>query len=139
MSTETNKALVVRFMTLFSESRLDAAFELLAADVRWTLWGSGAGSGEYTKGSMLALMRESLKWFDGPITWTPTGLMAEDDRVAVEAISSGRTRGGYLHRGTYHNLFVIREGKIREVREMFLETPVRLLFEALERESTAGR
>jgi ketosteroid isomerase-like protein len=137
MSIEENKTIVRLFMQRFSEARLEEAFALLSDDVSWTLWGNGPGAGTYTKAGMKDLLIQSWQWFDGVVKWTPTEFTAEDDRVAVEATSSALTRGGYCHRGQYHNLFRLKNGKIIEVKEMFLESPVQALFKALQAESAA--
>lgn len=134
MGIEQNKEIVERFMRLFSEAKLEEAFALLADDVVWSLWGDGPGAGSYDKAGMKQLLIESWKWFDGPVQWIPTAFTAEGDRVAVEARSRALTHGGYLHQGTYHNLFRVSDGRIVEVREMFLEGPVQKLFAALQAE-----
>jgi len=137
MGIEENKAVVRRFMQLFSESRLDEAFELLDNQVRWSLWGSGPGSGSYTKASMKDLLLQSWAWFDGPVMWIPIAFTAEGDRVAVEAKSSAVTRGGHHNQGEYHNLFRVSNGRIVEVREKFVEGHVQVLFKVLEAEAAA--
>lgn len=129
--TEDNKAVVTRFMELFCAQRLDEAFELLADDAVWTLWGSGPAAKDYSKAEMKTLLAQSWEWFDGPVIWEPTQLIAEDDRVAVIARSGGTTRGGYVHANHYHNLFRMQGGLIVHVREMFPEPPVRRLFDHL--------
>ena len=137
MSIETNKEIVERFMRLFSEAQLEAAFELLADDMVWSLWGDGPGAGNYTKAGMKELLIQSWKWFNGPVLWIPTAFTAEGERVAVEAVSSAHTHGGYHHQGSYHNLFCVRGERITEIREMFLEGPVQALFKILQAEAAS--
>jgi ketosteroid isomerase-like protein len=138
MSIEDNKALVRRFMQLFSDARLDEAFELLHDDMTWRMWGSGPAAGTYSKAGMKDLLLQSWKWFKGPVRWMPTELTAEEDRVAVRAVSDCITHRGYHHTNEYHNLFRVRDGKIVEVLEMFPEGPVQVLFEHLKAEQAAA-
>jgi uncharacterized protein len=135
MGIEANKQLVVKFMELFSEAKLNEAFELLADDVVWSLWGSGPAAGSYDKSAMRAMLDQSFGFFVGPLQWTPTSFTAEGDRVAVEAVSYGKTRGGFEYRNKYHPLFRVRDGKLVEIKEMFEETPVQALFAALQAEA----
>ncbi|MET0986363.1 MAG: nuclear transport factor 2 family protein [Steroidobacteraceae bacterium] len=137
MGIEQNKEIVRRFMQLFSEARLDEAFELLDDNMTWTLWGSGPAAGAYTKAAMKDLLLQSWQWFNGLVLWTPTEMTAEEDRVAVMAVSNATTHGGYHHTNKYHNLFRVRNGKIVEVLEIFPEGPVAVLFEHLQAEQAA--
>ena len=123
-----NKDVVARFMDLFCAQRLDDAFELLADNAVWTLWGGGPAAGDYSKSDMKDLLARSWTWFDGPVVWEPTLMVADDDRVAVIARSRGTTKDGYVHANHYHNLFRLSGGKIVHVREMFPEPPVQRLF-----------
>lgn len=135
LSIETNKATVKRFMGLLSKTRLDEAFELLSDDVTWSLWGNGPAAGIHDKEAMRAVLNRSFGYFAGPLQWTPIGLTAEEERVAVEAATYGCTRGGFEYRNKYHTLFRIKDGKIFEIKEMFEESPVQALMTALEVEA----
>lgn len=126
--TERNKAVADRFLTLFSTQRLDEAFDLLCDDMTWTMWGSGTGTTDYTKAGMKQLLIDSWQWFEGPVSWLPEEMIAEEDRVAVVANSQATTKDGYRHGNHYHNMFRFRDGKIACIREMFPEPPVRRLF-----------
>ena len=52
-------------------------------------------------------------------TFTVRGMTAEGDRVAVEAECLGAHVSGKTYAQRYHFLFVIRDGKIHEMREYF--------------------
>jgi ketosteroid isomerase-like protein len=65
---------------------------------------------------------------DGILDAFPDGLRfrirsmtAEDDRVAVEAESEGVHASGRPYRNQYHFLMVIRDGKVRQLKE-YLDT-----------------
>jgi ketosteroid isomerase-like protein len=52
---------------------------------------------------------------------TVKGMVAEGDRVAVEAESHGELANGRVYRQSYHFLFEFRGGRISAVRE-YLDT-----------------
>ena len=45
------------------------------------------------------------------------GVTAQDERVAVEAVSNGRLRDGQVYNNHYHFMFELRDGKIAAIRE----------------------
>jgi hypothetical protein len=51
------------------------------------------------------------------LSLAPHGMTAEDDRVAVEAVSYGVTSKGKVYNNLYHFLFELRDGKVTAVRE----------------------
>jgi uncharacterized protein len=132
-----NKQTVTRFMAQFCAQKLDEPFTLIAPDAMWTLWGNSPAARDYSPAQMKELLAQSWTWFDGPVVWEPTLLVAEDDRVAVIARSKGTTLSGYVHQNHYHNLFRLSQGRIVHVREMFPEPPVQRLFEHLQNQITA--
>lgn len=138
MSIENNKRIVEKFMDYFSKAKLDEAFKYLSDDAVWSLWGDNPYSGKFTKPEMKKMLLDSWQWFSQPVEWTPVAFTAEGNRVAVEAVSYCVTHGGYVHRGVYHNLFVIKDDKIIEIKEMFLESPVQKLMKQLESEQKNG-
>jgi hypothetical protein len=54
-------------------------------------------------------------------TFRILNMTAEDDRVAVEAVSSGDHVSGQHYANHYHFLFVVRDGKIAVMKE-FMDT-----------------
>jgi ketosteroid isomerase-like protein len=55
--------------------------------------------------------------FTGPPVIKITAVTAEEDRVAVEAEGRAELEDGRLYENTYHFLFYLRDGRIREARE----------------------
>ena len=53
----------------------------------------------------------------GPIKLTIKRMTAEDDRVAFEAESDAEVVNGKHYHNLYHFLAVVRDGKIREMKE----------------------
>ncbi|MEQ9005427.1 MAG: nuclear transport factor 2 family protein [Pseudomonadales bacterium] len=118
---EANKAVVLAFWKAFSESRFDAALELLDADATWWVAGTTDISGTYTKAQFTELVMGVAEGTDGGIQVTPTNLTAEGDRVAMEAESYGRMKSGKIYNNFYHFQHVLRDGKLITVRE-YLDT-----------------
>ena len=121
MSLEDNKALVKKFWGAFSESRLDDVLAMLADDATWWIGGELSISGKYTKPEFTQLVSCIVPEFPQGIQVTPTVLTAEDNRVAMEAVSYGERFNGRVYKNYYHFQHEIRDGKIVAVRE-YLDT-----------------
>jgi ketosteroid isomerase-like protein len=124
MDTERNKALAAEFFERFSANDIDGALATLADDATWRLPGkpgrmpvAGVQSKEMI-GRVFRTMAGRLK--DG-LALKVKGMVAEGDRVAVEAESWGELTNGRVYNQEYHFLIVFRGGKIGEVRE-YLDT-----------------
>jgi ketosteroid isomerase-like protein len=108
---EYNKDIVRQFIR--SMSSIDLDMSVLGEDLQWWIPGSGHIG--------LSQFLELRKGFEGlttaPMKLTVTAFTAEDDRIAVEASGSVELKDGRLYENTYHFLFRIRDGLIREVRE----------------------
>jgi ketosteroid isomerase-like protein len=124
VSTEQqNKALVAEFMEVFSRGDVDAILSFLAPTATWWVGGEIDGiSGTKNKeefGAMLAGLSATTK--TGAIALTPLAFTAEGERVAVETESYSEMNNGKVYNNLYHFVFVVRDGKIHEVKE-FLDT-----------------
>ncbi|GIX29773.1 MAG: hypothetical protein KatS3mg124_0245 [Porticoccaceae bacterium] len=126
---EANKRLVVRFWEAFSRNDFDAALALCGEDLRWWVSGTTAISGTYDKPGIRALFESVVGGTVDGIRVEPVTLTAEEDRVAMEALSDGRTRDGRHYANRYHFLHVVRDGLIREVREYMDPEHVRAVFD----------
>ena len=65
------------------------------------------------------LMEAILSAFPEGLGFTVKAMTAEGDRVAIEAESFGRHVSGRTYNNQYHFLMVIRDGKVRELKEYF--------------------
>ena len=117
MSIEDNKALVSKFWQVFSEMRYDEMFDMLTDDAVWWVSGTTSLSGSHPK----EVFRQMISGM-GPLA--PKGVQmnvlqvtAEDDRVAVEAVSHGELSNGKLYQNKYHLLLTVRDGKVSSVKE----------------------
>lgn len=125
-----NKALVVKFLTAFSESRFDDALELMDDDGSWWVAGSTDISGTYSKEAFRELASGVAGGTKAGIALSATGMTAEDNRVAVEAVSDGETLDGKRYLNQYHFLFECKNGKLTAVREYMDPMHVRDVFGA---------
>lgn len=124
MSTETNKQIVTDFWKKFSAGDLDAALAMLSDTATWWVAGEPEKfplAGTKTKAQFAELAGGTTKAMPKGLRVTPTAFTAEGERVAVEATSYGEMNNGKVYKNLYHFLFVIRAGKIQEVRE-YLDT-----------------
>ncbi|MCG7632086.1 nuclear transport factor 2 family protein [Gordonia McavH-238-E] len=124
VSTEQqNRALVAEFMEVFSRGDVDAILSYLAPTATWWVGGGIEGiSGTKNKeefGAMLAGLSATTK--SGAIALKPLAWTAEGERVAVETESYSEMNNGKIYNNLYHFVFVVRDGKIDEVKE-FLDT-----------------
>lgn len=124
MSVEDNKRLVLEFLGHYSAARYDAALAMLADDADWWLPGHPdefPAAGTVDKATVRKRLAGNLKLLPNGIDITVGAVTAEDDRVAVEAESVGTLVNGRRYHNRYHFLFVLRDGRIRLVKE-YLDT-----------------
>ena len=124
MSTADNKATAREFFARFSASDIPGAMALMTDDATWWIPGKpelNPVAGLYQKDRITALFYAMLKRLTSGLKMTPTGMIAEGDRVAVEVVSAGDLTNGRHYRQEYHMLIEFREDKISAVRE-YLDT-----------------
>ncbi|HZO82142.1 MAG TPA: nuclear transport factor 2 family protein [Candidatus Binataceae bacterium] len=121
MSAEDNKKVVLGFFENMNVGNGAAVLGALADSATWWVAGNFALSGTKTKAQFAQLIGELGARIDGALRVTPVGVTAEGDRVAVEAESYARMKNGKTYQNKYHFLFVVRDGKIQQVKE-YLDT-----------------
>ncbi|HEX6703507.1 MAG TPA: nuclear transport factor 2 family protein [Albitalea sp.] len=124
MPAEQNKQLATDFLARFTAGDIDGALATLSDDATWRLPGKPGQMpvvGVFDKARIGKLFRNMDAQLKSGLKMTPTGMVAEGDKVAVEAVSRGELRNGRVYEQEYHFLMVVRDGKIREVRE-YLDT-----------------
>lgn len=124
-TVERNKSLVRAYYEAVSAGRRDEATALLDDNATWWIAGKPehfALAGQRSLSNHQALLRERLApVLTTGVTIAIKGATAEGERVAVEIETEARTVDGRMYNNQLHMLFVVREGKIREVRE-YLDT-----------------
>ena len=121
MDDKDNKALVERFLEVFSSGEVDAIMDMMTDDATWWVAGSWELSGTKDKQAFRELLSGISDLVDGPMKLTPKSIIAEGDKLAVEAESLAHFKNGRVYHGQYHFVFEIADGKIRRVRE-YLDT-----------------
>jgi uncharacterized protein len=130
MSEESNRALVLNFYRLMSQQRFDQMFELMADDGIWTVAGNPKTfhhAGKVTKAQRAAAMASFTKVFTS-LEMDIRSTTAEDDRVAVEAITRCKTAHGLAYENELLVLLRCRDGRIVSIYE-HLDQQTALAFE----------
>lgn len=117
--TDSNKAIVARFFEIFSSGNVPALLDAMADDSSWWVSGRLEGmSGRYGKATFGPLVEGAKAIYrDGVLRITPSSMIAEGDRVAVEAEGYAQLTDGRVYNPQYHFLVTVRDGKVWEVRE----------------------
>lgn len=124
MHEAANKKVAIAFFESLSTGNLDAALDLTADDLDWWLAGKPeqfALAGPKNKQEFTDMLTSIEKGMPNGIRLTITGITAEDDRVAVEMNADGISATGKEYHNQYHDLLVIRDGKIHVGKE-YLDT-----------------
>jgi ketosteroid isomerase-like protein len=117
MSEEDNKRLIQTLMHHIGEGEVDRALELLSDDLKWEVVATSRPS-VLTKGQLKALIIELRSVFtDGKFRLFPVGMIASGEKVVVESESYGKLKEGTIYNNKYHSLFLVQDGKVKEVRE----------------------
>ncbi|MDT0507915.1 nuclear transport factor 2 family protein [Novosphingobium sp. MMS21-SN21R] len=116
---DENKAVVARFFEIFSSGDVPALLNAMADDGGWWVSGKLEGmSGRYDKASFGPLVEGAKAIYkSGSLTITPVSMIAEGDKVAVEATGFAELTDGRTYEPQYHFLVSVRDGKVCEVRE----------------------
>ena len=117
MSIEENKAIVESYFNAQRKGNLMEGLAVLAEDSTWSVPGNWEMSGTFTKPQM-AKMMESLNMFEGGLNFDHLSVTAEEDRVAVQTVVSGKLKDGREYRNNIFFLFRVKNGKVQEVTEV---------------------
>ena len=124
MSIEANKEVVKAFFAAFNRGDVDAALDLLANDMTWTLTGTTPLSGTYrgkdsVRDDFFGKVMQQID-HDAPLEINVIELIAEGDKVVAR--TEGRVTGKYgPYNNTYCHVFTVTDGLIRANME-FLDT-----------------
>ena len=117
MSPENNKQLVRHLFEEMNTGDIHRYLALVPDDYTHTIPGKSVFAGTRTKAQMAEELEGFGAMFPKGLKMTIKGMIAEGDRVAVEAESYGETIDGTVYNNEYHWLFEVRDGKIRAARE----------------------
>lgn len=120
-SPSESEALVREFMEVFSAGNTARVVDMMHPQGTWWVAGTMPISGTYTREEFGALLDRVSETCDGPIQLIPHEFTIDGDRVAVEAESRACTLSGRTYNNLYHFLFILKDGKILQVKE-YLDT-----------------
>ena len=124
MTVDRNKAAAQEFFDRFSASDIEGALALMTDDATWLIPGKPQRmptAGLYTKERIRKLFCTMLKQLESGLQLTVKSMVAEGERVALEAESGGDLKNRRRYRQQYHFLIEFRDGRISAVRE-YLDT-----------------
>ena len=118
-SMDENKAITLRFFEIFSSGDVTSLLNAMTDDGSWWVSGRLAGmSGRYDKKTFGPLVEGAKGLYkSGKLSITPISMIAEGNKVAVEAEGFAQLINGKVYQPHYHFLITIRDAKIFEVRE----------------------
>jgi ketosteroid isomerase-like protein len=116
-NSEKNKAIVTRFFEAMNNGDVDFIVDSYATDGCLQTMGSTLISGTYTKAQVTASAGSIFEVFPHGLKFTANSMVAEGDKVAVEAVSEGQHVSGQTYSNEYHFLFEFREGKLLRLKE----------------------
>ena len=119
MSEETvrNKDAVHAFFAALNRSDMSAVADMYAEDGKVHTMGSTLISGTNSKADIQAFGGGVLEAFPQGLQFTIHAITAEEDRVAVQAESTGQHVSGQPYNNHYHFLFRFRDGELVSLHE----------------------
>lgn len=114
---DSNKARVIQFLDDLSHGRVESAIAAYAEDGQVETMGETLISGVTEYPNIPAAIRGILDVFPNGIQFTVKSMVAEGEKVAVEASSLGEHVSGKTYSNDYHFLFEFRDGRLVSLRE----------------------
>ncbi|MGQ0699848.1 MAG: nuclear transport factor 2 family protein [Panacagrimonas sp.] len=124
MSLEANKTLVADFFGRFGRKDVQGALDMMTADATWWIGGKPALfpiCGLKSKSQIADILNSLVPVMKNGLAITCKSMIAEGNKVAVEAESYGEFPNGRVYNNEYHFLVEVRGGKIARVKE-YLDT-----------------
>jgi ketosteroid isomerase-like protein len=116
-SIEENKRTVVRYFDILTRNDIPAIMALYDDSMMLHVPGNTLISGTFGKTQLAEFASRVLEAFPKGLQFTVTGMVAEGDKVAVQAESRGVHVSGKPYHNQYHFLITVRDGRIFESRE----------------------
>lgn len=116
-NSESNKALVSQFFEALNRGDVDFIVDTYATDGSVQTMGNTLISGVFNREQIAAAAGGIFDVFPDGLKFTAQGMIAEGDKVAVEARSEGQHISGQTYCNEYHFLFEFRDGKLLKLKE----------------------
>lgn len=123
-NSEANKAIVRQFFDAMNQGDVDFIVNTYAEDGCLQTMGGTLISGTYTRDQIAASAGGIFEVFPQGLQFTLNSMIAEGDKVAVEAQSEGAHISGKTYNNEYHFLFEFRDGKLLRLKEYMDTEPV---------------
>lgn len=120
MSNQDNKKIVRDFLAHFKEAAIADLLSAMSEGATWWIIGKPhlfPGAGTKSRADMERIWGNLFRQMQGGLEMTVIGMVAEEDKVAVEVRSHADLSDGRVYENQYHMLFTVRHGEIAEVRE----------------------
>jgi hypothetical protein len=114
---ESNKAIVTGFFEALNNGDVDAIVNTYAEDGCVQTMGDTLISGTFSREQIAASAGGIFDVFPDGLTFTVLGMVAEGDKVTVEAASEGEHISGQTYSNEYHFLFEFQGGKLLKLKE----------------------
>lgn len=114
---EHNKGVAAQLLQSMSDGDTKTIYNLFAEDGFTQTMGSIPISGIYSREQIVELANSVHSAFPSGFKISVQNIIAEKDKVAVEAVSEGTHVSGVEYRNEYHFLFTLKDGKITSVKE----------------------
>lgn len=112
-----NKQRVTQFFEALNKGDVDSIVGAYAEDGSVRTMGQTLISGTFSRDQVAASAGGIFEAFPQGLTFTILDMVAEGDKVAVEATSEGQHASGAIYTNEYHFLFEFADGKLRQLRE----------------------
>jgi ketosteroid isomerase-like protein len=116
-NSDKNKAIVARFFEAMNQGDVPFIVNAYADDGCLQTMGNTLISGTFTKDQITQSAGGIFEVFPDGIRFEILDMVAEGDKVAVEATSEGKHVSGATYSNEYHFLFEFRDGKLVRLKE----------------------
>ena len=119
MGIEENKQIVLYAYGSLTNGEPEGFYSRLSDDVEWTFFGSHRYAGTFRGREEIekGLFGSLGELLEGPIKVHIKQLIAEGDKVVLEAKGESRAKNGKDYNNDYCIIVTVRDGKITEMRE----------------------
>lgn len=115
--SEQNKQSVIDFFSALNAGDVDAIVGAYAENGTVRTMGNTLISGTFTRDQVAATAGGIFDVFPNGLKFTVLGMVAEGEKVAVEAVSKGEHVSGQIYSNEYHFLFEFENGKLLNFKE----------------------
>lgn len=115
--TAANKQTIATFFERFLQGGILAVQDMFTDDLLWIFPARSRAGRTLNLAQLIDDFNAMSTLFTGKGDYLVHGITAEGDRVAVEAESHFELVNGQLYNNLYHFLFILRDGKICQVKE----------------------